>query len=218
MGPLIGGGVATLLTLLILSRAVAPNPLYRLAQHLLVGIVLGYVAAVLVRTVLVPVVQGVITNTATQGQLVTLGIAIALLAMLIPRFGAQRASTLANYPLAVLFGVGGALALVGAVRGTLVPQLLATMRLPGFATNDIAAQVGTITVAVLTLLTLLSFMYTTSAQGPSRLGRAGRGLGRFLILATFGVFFAAAVTTYVAALVGQIDTIIRWINQLIGIA
>ena len=46
MGALIGGGIATLLTLCILSRAIGDNPIYRFAQSLLVGTGLGYFSAV----------------------------------------------------------------------------------------------------------------------------------------------------------------------------
>lgn len=217
MGPLIGGGVATLLSLLILSRAVANNPLYRLAQHLLVGVALGYVAAVLVRSVLIPPVRNIISNTASFGQLITLGAGGVLVLMFAGRFGQQRSSGIANLPLALLFGIGAALALRGAIEGTLVPQLLDTIRLPGLSTNDLLAQIGSTVVAVLTITTLLSFMYVTPAQGPSVLERWGRRVARGLILATFGVFFAAAVTTYVAALVGQLDAIIEWVSLVVGV-
>jgi hypothetical protein len=46
--------------------------------------------------------------------------------LLFTRIGGQRFSWLANIPLALLFGVGGALAVGGALVGTLGPQLLDT--------------------------------------------------------------------------------------------
>ncbi len=135
--------------------------------------------------------------------------------MLSTRFGHQTFTSLANYPLALLFGVGAALTLLGALRGTLVPQLIHTMRLPGFGGGDTAVQLGSVTVATLTILTLFSMTYTTSPQS-TVLSRAGRSVGRGLVLAAFGVFFAAAITTYVAALVGQLSGIVAWIQQLVG--
>lgn len=215
MGPLIGGGIATVLTLLVLSRAIADNIAYRLAQHALVGLALGYAASALVRATIVPPVRALIAGTATIEQLVVLLISVVLLALFLTRFGRQRLSHLANYPLALLFGVGAALALLGAVRGTLAPQIVDTMRLPGLTSPDITAQIGTALVAALTLTTLLSFMYATRPGGPKGLGRMGRATGRGLILATFGVFLAAAVTTYIAALAGQLNAIIQWINLLL---
>ena len=219
MGALVGGGVATLLSLCILSRAIADNPFYRFAQSLLVGTALGYVTAVLMRSAVVPRVTAALTGAATPQQLAIGGAGLVLGLLLLPRFGRQRWSQWANYPLAVLFGAGAALALVGAVRGILLPQLLDTARLRGLA-GDLGAQIGTGVLALLTIVTLLAFTYTlprrqAEAGRESGLRRGFRGFGRGLILLTFGVFFAATVTTYIAALVGQIGTISDWITSLL---
>lgn len=219
MGPLIGGGIASVLSLFVLSRAIADNPFYRFAQSLLIGTALGYAAAVLLRDALLPPVLAGISGTASPQQLVVLGIGLLLGLSLLPRFGRQRGSWWANIPLAVLFGVGAALALVGAIRGTLVPQLLDTIRLQTLS-GDVATQAGAGVLAVLTISTLLTFTYTTSSRGQARetgrLGRGFRGLGRLLILMAFGVFFAATVTTYIAALVRQVGSVSAWFMSLLG--
>ena len=227
MGALIGGGIATLLSLCILSRALADNPFYRFAQSLLVGTALGYVTAVLVRSSIIPILEAMVFGRASTAEWVV-GIGGLLLGLLlVTRFGRQRGSHWANYPLALLFGAGAALALLGALRGTLLPQLLATVRL-GSLTGDISAQIGAMVLALLTITTLLAFTYTSSRPstdpqgglgdtrrplrdvGPG-LARTFRAIGRLLILATFGVFFAATVTTYIAALIGQVEAIADWL-------
>ena len=230
MGALIGGGIATLLSLCILSRAIADNPLYRLGQSLLIGTGLGYIAAVLVRNALVPAVEGMAFGTATTEQWTASVIGLVLGLLLLTRYGRQRGSHWANLPLALLFGAGAALALAGAVRGTLVPQLLATIREGGLLPGDnrtLDAQVGTIILALATLITLLAFTYTWRAPAPAAGGAAvpprrrplSRGvqrLGRLLILIAFGVFFAATVTTYIAALVGQLSMMYDWVGAFWG--
>jgi MFS family permease len=219
MGPLIGGGVATLLSLFVLSRAVADNPLYRFAQSLLIGTALGYVAAVLIRTALVPPSIALLSGAATPQQVAATALGLLLGLILLTRFGRQRGSFWANIPLAVLFGIGAALALVGAVRGTITPQLLDTVRMDGLG-GDLAARIGSGILALLTLITLLTFTYTTSArqldQREGVLRRGLRGIGRLLILLTFGVFFAATIRTYIAALVGRLDAINGWVAALLG--
>jgi MFS family permease len=219
MGPLIGGGVATLLSLFVLSRAIADNPLYRFAQSLLIGTALGYVAAVLIRTALVPPSIALLSGSATPQQVAATGIGLLLGLILVTRFGRQRGSFWANIPLAVLFGIGAALALVGAVRGTITPQLLDTVRMDGLG-GDLAARIGSGILALLTLITLLTFTYTTSArqldQREGVLRRGLRGIGRLMILLTFGVFFAATIRTYIAALVGRLDAINGWVAALLG--
>jgi hypothetical protein len=211
---LVGGGIAALLSIMVLSRVVADNPLYRVAQYLLIGVALGYVAAVLVGQTLVPPIAQVATLEAPLETIVLLSVAAVLSLLLLTRFGSQRASALANVPLAIIFGVGAAIALIGATRGTIVPQLLDTVAAERLQPPDLASGAGTIALIVATVATLWSFRYAQGGAGPSRFTAAARGLGRGLILATFGVFLAAAVTTYVAALVAQIEAIGDWIAAI----
>ncbi len=213
MGPLVGGGVATLLSLMVLSRVVGDNPFYRFAQYLLIGVALGYAAAVLVGQTLVPAMMQA-ANAPSLPALIVLGLSALLLLLLVTRFGRQRASALANISLAVLFGVGGAVALVGAARGTILPQLLDTVALRRLQATDVSALVGSIILVVAVVVTLLSFTYRQRGAEPSRIGLFVRRLGRGLVLATFGVFLAAAVTTYLTALVNQIQIIADWFTQV----
>jgi multisubunit Na+/H+ antiporter MnhG subunit len=214
MGAIVGGGIATLLSLMVLSRAIVDNPFYRFAQYLLVGVALGYSAAVLVNQTLVPPINQVVLGQATLDTSITLGVSALLLLLLATRFGRQRVSFLANIPLAVLFGIGAAIALVGAIRGTLVPQLLDTIAVRRLQTADIASWIGTISLILAIVVTLLSFTYTQRGETPSRVGKPVRVLGRGLILVAFGVFLSSAVTTYIIALVTQLQAIADWFMLL----
>jgi len=221
MGALIGSTIATVLSLCILSRAIADNPLYRLAQALLVGIALGYISAALVRSTIIPTVLDLTSGGATTNALVVAGIGLVLGLLLITRFGRQRSSALANLPLGLLYGVGSAVALVGAVRGTLVPQLLDTVRLnpvQAATGSDLRPFIGTAVFVVLVVLTLVTFTYSVrapqAANGTIHAGglpaRTLRQIGHLCIVLTFGVFFAATVRTYVSALVSQVGDISIW--------
>lgn len=221
MGGLIGGGIAALLSICILSRAIADNPFYRFAQSVLIGTALGYIAAVIVRDVLVLPIDALIFDGASLEQWIPMIAGLVLGMLLITRFGPQWGSHLANYPLALLIGVGAALALVGAVRGTLTPLLLATIRIP-LLTGDLSAQSGGMLLVLLTLTTLLAFRYTSSPRRAAK-GDAPRQLpfaalvqqaSRGAVLVAFGVFFAAAVTTYISALVEQLVVISAWSEAL----
>lgn len=214
MGPLIGGAIATVLSLMVLSRAVIDNPLYRVAQYLLVGVALGYVASVLVNQTLVPAITRAATGTPQLDQRIILGISAGLLLLLLPRFGSGRGSFLANVPLAVLFGIGAALALYGAARGTIVPLLLDSIAFRRLNTPDPAAIAGAIALLVTLAITLLSFKFVQPRAEPSALENGARRFGRGLVLATFGFFLAGAITTYLTALVGQLDAITRWFTLL----
>lgn len=216
MGPLIGGGLATLLFILVLSRVVGNNPLYRLAQHLLIGVSLGYIGAVLVRQSLIPPITQAAIGAASIDTLIVLAISGVLAMLIVPRFGRQRWSHLANLPLALLFGVGAAIALVGAARGTIIPQVLDTIAVRRIIATDIGSAAGILTLLITTIVTLLSFRFVQRGEQPSGAQRGLRALGRTLILAAFGMFFAATVTTYITVLVSQLQQIADWLTLLLN--
>ena len=223
MAGLIGGGIATFLSLCILSRVLADNPLYRLAQSILIGTALGYIAAVVTRNALVLPIDNLIFGGAAWEQWAPMVAGLTLGTLLLTRFGPQWGSQLGNYPLALLVGVGAALALGGAVRGTLVPLLLASIRVPLLA-GDLQALSGALVLVLLTLTTLLAFRYTSwpwrtraaSVPGSGRLAGLLQLIGRGAVLVTFGVLFAAAVTTYLSALVRQLASVGAWTAALWG--
>jgi hypothetical protein len=220
MAALIGGAIATVLSLCVFSRVFAPNPAYRFAQSLLVGTALGYAAALLLRSTVVPAAQAIAFGQASP---LDTGVSVAGLllgSLVLVRYGRQRGSHWANYPLAILFGIGAALALVGALRGTLVPQMIVTVRSAGALNPNMRLDdlLGIAMSVVLTLITLASFSYIAKRRPaesgaimpPRALLRGVHSVGRVLVLAAFGVFFAAAVRTYLAALVGQVAMINEW--------
>ena len=64
------------------------------------------------------------------------------------------------------------------------------------------------------VITLLAFQLWQRGAEPGGGTRLVRRAGRALVLATFGVFLAAAVSTYISALVAQLQAIADWITQL----
>ena len=89
MAGLIGGGIATFLSLCILSRVLADNPLYRLAQSILIGTALGYIAAVVTRDALVLPIDNLIFGGAAWEQWTPMVAGLTLGTLLLTRFGPQ---------------------------------------------------------------------------------------------------------------------------------
>lgn len=127
--------------------------------------------------------------------------------LLIPRgFGEQELSWLANIPLALIFGVGTALAVSGAIVGTLLPQILDSARPLGDSPASVA---GAIVLALGTIIILLSFSYTVAPQSRSaRLVALAAASGHWLLMIAFGFFFAGAVQTYLSALTERLLAIL----------
>ncbi len=155
---LLGSLLATVLTLAIFSRAFGAKKAFRWASYLLLGTGAGYVAAVAFKQVLLPAFSSDMLRIPLQ-----FGVALAaviltalLLLRMVPKPAARAWGLL---PLGLMAGVGGALALAGAMRGTLLPQLMAVNQLhleftPRFPTLDALSVV----MATLTSLGVLLFL------------------------------------------------------------
>ncbi len=215
------GLIPLLLTLLVLSRLIGDNPAYRTAQYIFVGASLGYAFVVVYHQVLVPAVRQFLSG---SGPLNQVGFAPATASLLsivpfvlvlffLPRIlGRQSLSWLANIPLALVFGVGAALALAGALIGTLGPQLLSTVSVPAGAT---AVQLVSIVLLAAGVITTLCYFYFTIARSSptGRLVAAAAQVGRWVLMIAFGFFFAGALVTYLSALNDRLAAIVAWFGN-----
>lgn len=190
MAELVGLIIGLLLTLFIYSYLIGDNPLYRVSVHLLVGVSAAYAVVVVVRQLLLPIWQQVQANPASPDSviwLVPILFALMLLARRLP-----SVSWLGNTSLALLVGVGGAVALVGSLTGTLWPQIVGVQP---------ATPLQGIVVALLTICTLLAFQFTALRPRSSGLWqpaiwqRGVTAVGRIVLTITFGALFAALVST-----------------------
>ena len=124
---LITGFLSFIFTLMILSYLIGDNPLFRVAIYIFVGVSAGYAASVAWQHVLWPkLFQPLIFGTMQQRLLlvVPLLLGFLLLAKLSP-----RSARLGNPAMAFLVGTGAAVAIGGAVFGTIFPQTLASINL-----------------------------------------------------------------------------------------
>lgn len=214
-----------ILTLMIFSYLIGDNPLFRIAVYLFIGVASGYAATVVWHYVLVPkLFQPLTTNDPNQLLLsvVPLVFSISLLAKLSPRI-----SWIGNFAMAVLVGVGAAAAIGGALLGTLIPQLQASidafdLRSAGGGANAVLTFVEGTVMFFGTVLTLASFHFSAgrSADGTPKRNSIIEGiawLGRIFIAITFGVLFAGVYMAALTAMIERLSSVINFIRQLIGI-
>lgn len=185
----IGLWAGFILTLMVFSYVLGDNFLYRIAVYAFVGLSAGYVAIVTYTSVLLPWLQETIFS-GNLGQIVIGFIPLVLGSLLLLK-GAGRLGWLAGVTLALLMGVGAAIALVGSVSGTLIPLTLEPTRsgltLPNFLISVIAV-----------VCSLFYFMYLAK---PTPSGQPRRSLpvavmatvGEAVIVITFGTLYAAAI-------------------------
>jgi hypothetical protein len=222
---LIPAGISFLVTVLILSYLFGDNPLFRATVYVFVGAAAGYVAAVAWNEVInpslvQPIWTGAIFSDPRQIALVIplLGSALLLFKM------SPRLSHLGQLPMAYLVGVGAAVAIGGAVMGTLLPQIGATLN--GFDLSSGASSADTafkfingivVLVGVIGTLVFFQFGATQKADGSVNrniLVNILSWVGRVYIAITFGVLFAGVYMAALTALIERMDSIRSFFNLL----
>ena len=168
---LIGLIIGFLLTLFIYSYIWGDNPLYRLAVHILVGVSAGYAAVVVVRELLLPVYVQLRANPTTlelAGGLVPFVLGLLLVLKRLPRLAWLGTGTIA-----LLVGVGAAVALMGALTGTLLPQVTAVAD-----PDPMIALLAAVPRAISVTGRTTTFMNDEPARSESNTARSS-GSGRF---------------------------------------
>ncbi len=213
--------VGLILTLLIFSYLIGDNPLFRFAIYLFIGVSSGYAATVILRSVILAKFSSLAMNNPNQlilNVVIPLLISLTLLAKLSP-----RTSSLGNFAMAILVGVGAATAIGGALIGTLLPQSQAAMNAFDLrAGGNWIIKIGTGSVMLLgTVLTLASFHFSTgrAADGTPKQNPVLRwiaSLGRIFVAITLGVLFAGVYLAALTAMIERLSAILN-IRQFFGL-
>ena len=210
-----GVWIAAFATLAVLSFLWRDNPVYKLAESVVVGVSAGYVFSVAVWQSLVNPVfgklapgltkaylsPGLTTTTFDPLALVPLGLGMLLLCRL-----SARLSWLGTFPLAFVVGVFSGWRFVQYVESDLLAQL-ATMFDPLYVDGATgAAAVGGILSASLILVGVLSvlayFFFSVEHRGP--VGGAAR-VGIWYLMITFGASFGFTVMGRIALLAARCE-------------
>jgi len=216
--------IGLILTLMVFSYLIGDNPLFRIAVYLFIGVASGYAATVIVNYVLIPRFSSLQPDDINQLILamIPLLFGVTLLAKLSPRI-----SWIGNFAMAVLVGVSAAVAIGGALLGTLMPQLGAAI-----GKFDVRSAGGGLLVASKllqgvvmlggTVFTLASFHFTAGRASdgtPQRnpIIEAIASVGRLFIAITLGVVFAGVYMSALTAMIERLSFAINFIRQLAGI-
>jgi hypothetical protein len=209
IGPFIAAG----LTLMVFSYIFGDNVLFKLASHIFVGVAVGYAILVVWHQVFYPAL--------TSGNLSSVLPALILCVLLIFKIRPAQGgvtNALGSLALAFVLGVGAALALGGALFGTLLPQTSAVANISLNPTHypDTENEVGLViwlNNIIIVLGTIGTFFYFTFAvRSEGVLGglresfvRFWAGMGRLMLIFTLGALFANTVSSRVALLVSRLQ-------------
>ena len=204
---LIAGVIAFLFTVMILSYLIGDNPLFRVAIYVFVGISAGYVAMVawwqvLWPNVVVPVVTG---NDPVQKALLSVPI---LLSGLLLMKAWPPLTRLGMPAMGLLVGTGAAVAIGGAVSGTLLPQIGATIN--AFGAQRMASLEQFVNASFILLGVVTSLVYFQFSARAGEDGAPRRYTAIEIVAFVGGIFIAIALGAlfagiYFAALTAMIQ-------------
>lgn len=196
----IGVFLAFVITLMVLSYVFGDNPLYRLACYIFIGSSAGYIAAIIIKDVLIAKLQNIGNGGISQNEILLLGSLMVLSLLLFSKISPSF-SLFGNIPMALIVGVGTAIAIEGALFGTLIPAVF------GIGAGSSANQIPLILLSMLaTIATLFYFNFTVRKRQLKNPDRSAwlnvvAKTGKFFIMVALGVIFAGVLTASISALV-----------------
>lgn len=198
-----------ILTLMVFSYVLRDNFLYRVAVYVFVGLAAGYIAILTVESVLLPWIRATLLS--RELPKLGLGLIPVLLSLLLLLKSTSRLGKTGNYAIAFLVGVGTAVALVGAITGTLLPLVNAT------ATTVRGGMVEGVVMFVGVACSLIYFQYIARRRSGSRIERGPVALalgsvGQGFIVVTLGAVYGAAIITSLTIFTERIAFIVARIN------
>ena len=208
---LVGLVVGAVLVLMVFSYVLGDNALFRLALHIFVGASVGYAMGLALRLILSRFIGPLVADRNPLWLIPVVLVAFLLLKCL------PKVAHMGNLAIGYLLGVGVAVALSGALLGTIIPQAGATGRaLSAYGTRD-----GLI-ILVGTLSTLAVF--TFGARGQRGRGRiwakvvgGAAWVGRWFLVVALALGFAGALTAALTILTTRAASIFELASTIAGL-
>jgi len=220
--------VSFLLTVMVLSYLLGDNIFFRFSAHLFIGLTSGYVVLLIINEILLPYLLTPFLG-GTWIERLWLGIPILLILLLVVS-QIKKFTWIGSLPLAYLAGIAAAVAVSGAVFGTLVPQSRAIVDSFDPTNLDLRGSRSWLTIidAVVMLvgtIGTLSFFYFGRKKKPETdADRKKRPMifeglskvGQVFIGITLGAVFAGVFSSALLALIDRILVIGQFITNLMG--
>jgi hypothetical protein len=210
----LGGALGFFFTVALLSYLIGDNPLYRVALHLFIGVSVGYVTLVVIYQAILPRVVAPLQSGGVPAIVLAL-IPVLLFLFLLLRIG-ERTAFLSKITIAFMLGVGTAVALGGAVIGTLIPQIRSTS-----LAGDTLGLISGLIVVVGTIATLIYFQFWLrgrSASGDAQraaLMRIAGQIGQGFLMLTFGVIYGGMILSGIVILSERLMALYGWALNLL---
>jgi len=187
MSEIIGIWIAAGLTLCVFSFLYKDNPFYRFAEHLYVGVSVGYTIAQAWYQTVVKLVWYPIKQDGDYTVLIPAVIGLLMFSRFVPKY-----RWLIRWPLAFMIGVSAGASIPRTMQSMIFKQMEATIQ-PLTSINLIIIALGL-------LFTLIYFYFSTEHKGP--VGVASK-IGIFFLMVSFGAAFGYTVMARISLLIGR---------------
>jgi hypothetical protein len=219
VGTIIGAWVATGLTLLIFSFLYKDNPLFKLAEHLYVGVSVGYLIVKTYDTVIMQLIVKPIVDHQEFALLIPVAIGMLMLARYVP-----KAAWMSRYAFAFIVGMGAGLAIPRTISSFILKQVEDTIRpllsLAGsdgitFSMNLLnpASHINAIIILMGVGSVLFYFFFSIEHSG------VGKGIARtgvIFLMISFGAAFGYTVMARMSLLIGRLTDLIEFSDPSYG--
>ena len=215
----LGAWVATGLTLFIFSFLYKDNPLFKIAEHLYVGVSLGYTIVKTYDSVVMTLIIRPILDKGEWSLLIPVAIGTLMLARYVP-----KAAWLSRYAFAFIVGVGAGLAIPRTISSFILKQIEDTVRplmtiAPGdgvtfsFDLLSPASNLNAIIILFGVVSVLFYFFFSVEHTGTGKLvARAGI----MFLMISFGAAFGYTVMARMSLLIGRLTDLIEFSSSSYG--
>ncbi len=195
---LVGGVV----TLAVFSFLYKDNPLYKLAEHVAVGVSVGFMVVNYYYTVFVPKVWDNVIHKGQFDYLLPFILGVLLYSRFVPKWG-----WVSRWSLAFLLGAGSGMSIPSNLESRVLKQIegsTASLVVPvsGDPWSTFLQTAVSIFLVVGTIACLVFFLFSVEHKGG--VGRLAY-FGRLCIMAGFGASFGYTVMARVSLLIGRIQ-------------
>jgi len=215
----LGAWVATGLTLFIFSFLYKDNALFKLAEHLYVGVSVGYTIVKAYDTVIVHLIVKPIFEQGEYTLLIPVAIGLLMLTRYVP-----KAAWLSRYAFAFIVGVGSGLAIPRTISSFILRQIEDTVRpllsLAGgdgvtFSMNLLnpSSSINVIIILIGVFSVLFYFFFSIEHSGP---GKIVAKTGVMFLMIAFGAAFGYTVMARMSLLIGRLTDLIEFSDASYG--
>ena len=194
IGEVVATWVAAAATIVVLGGLFGERRAFGWSQHLLAGLATGFLALLAISEVIVPrLVEPLVADPTGQPErwLGLVAVVVAAGTPWLPR-------VVAGVPIGIAIAALAAFAFGGAIVGTLLPQVTASIALPE---DTLLGTIVAVATAVVTVVVALSFLHGTPR---GRVGGGAARIGRWILLGALGGWLGYLLLSRLVLLVDRI--------------